>query len=359
MMKLLAPPAAALALVCAAAAQTPAATILAECERAADWQLAHPAKGSTTDWIEGAFYSGLAALDQAAPDRRYRDALLAIGRRNDWRLGPRLYHADDLCVGQAYLYLYEHYRDPAMIAPLRRRCDTLLAHPPSDNLAFVGRDKNNRWSWSDSLFMAPPTWVELAKATGDARYRQYAVAHWWQTSAYLFDPQEHLFFRDSTYFKRREANGQKVFWSRGNGWVLAGLAHVLDALPADDPSRPRFDAQFRELASRIAELQLPNGMWAASLLDPKDCRPEREVSGTGFFCFGFAWGVNHGLLDRSRFAPAAWRAWRGLEGCMEPDGRLNHVQPVGAAPSNFPADSTVPYGVGAVLLAGTEMMHLQ
>ena len=59
-------------------------------------------------------------------------------------------------------------------------------------------------------------------ATGNRAYLDFMIEKWWMTTAYLYDPSEHLFFRDSTYFKRTESNGRKVFWSRGNGWVLAG-----------------------------------------------------------------------------------------------------------------------------------------
>lgn len=350
----------------AAAADAPS-SVTACAERVADYQLAHPGvsgrsserlRRGSTGWIEAAFDAGLCALDRASGLPRFRDALLEVGRRNAWRLGPRAYHADDLCVGQTYLYLYGLTHDPRMIAAVRARCDWILAHPPGPDLAFAGRRRTDNWTWCDSLFMAPPVWAELAEATGNPAYRQYMERQWWRTSDYLYDRQERLFYRDSTYFDQREPNGRKVFWSRGNGWVLAGLAQVIDHLPADDPERPRFVAQFRALAERVRQLQGADGMWSASLLDPGVCRPHREVSGTAFFCYGFAWGVNRGILDRSTFVPAAWAAWNGLLGCVEPDGRLTHVQPMGAAPANFPADATEPYGVGGFLFAATEIARL-
>src|SRR5438045_6383027 len=99
--------------------------------------------------------------------------------------------------------------------------------------------------------MGPPTWTRLFVATGDRRYLDFMVEHWWKTSAYLYDPAEHLYFRDSTYFEKKEANGKKVFWGRGNGWVMAGLVRVLQYLPAAHPDRPRFEQQFREMAARV------------------------------------------------------------------------------------------------------------
>ena len=102
--------------------------------------------------------------------------------------------------------------------------------------------------------MGPPTWLRLYAATGRPRYLDFAVTNWWRTTDYLYDKDEHLFFRDSTFFKKREANGKKVFWSRGNGWVMAGLVRVLQYLPMNHPDRPRFEQLFKDMAEKILTL---------------------------------------------------------------------------------------------------------
>jgi rhamnogalacturonyl hydrolase YesR len=183
------------------------------------------------------------------------------------------------------------------------------------------------------------------------------VRKWWETSDYLYDKDEHLYYRDGSYFGKQEKNGKKIFWGRGNGWVLAGLVRVFQYLPADHPARPRLLAQFREMADVVLACQQADGFWRASLLDPASY-PMQETSGTGFYCYAFAWGVNEGVLDRARFTPAVRRAWAALAGCVNADGKLTHVQPVGATPVTFDAGSTEPFGVGAFLLAGSEVRRL-
>jgi rhamnogalacturonyl hydrolase YesR len=336
------------------------ATVLATVERVADWQLAHPSPRLPTHWTQGAFYAGMMALADISDRPRFLAATVKMGEASGWKLGPRLYDADDQCVGQTYAEIYLRRRDPRMIAPMRERFDWILAHPKSDNLDFDPErnpDARDRWSWCDSLFMGPPTWIRLYAATGDKAYLEFAAGRWWVTSDYLYDKEEHLFFRDSTYFPRRESNGKKVFWSRGNGWVLAGLVRVLQYLPADHPTHGRFVRQYREMAEKILECQQADGLWRASLLDPEDY-PLKETSGSGFYCYALAWGVNQGLLDRARFEPAVIKAWQGLTGCVEPDGRLTHVQPIGSDPKKFDDDATEVYGVGAFLLAGSEVYRM-
>jgi rhamnogalacturonyl hydrolase YesR len=354
----------AIALPVAAAASpnrrlTPA-EVLSVMERVADWQLAHPSAHPTTDWTQAAGDAGMMALAGISGDPKYRDALLAMGEANEWKPGPRLYHADDLAIGQTYAGLYFLYRDPKMIAPLRKRLDAILSTPPNvENLDFHQPydQVSQLWSWCDSLFMAPPVWMQLFAATGDERYLDFAVKNWWRTTDYLYDPGEHLYFRDSTYFDRREANGKKIFWSRGNGWVMAGLVRVLQLLSANHPSRARFQRLFQEMAETILGDQQADGLWPASLLDPGNY-PLKESSGSGFYAYALAWGVNQGLLDDAKFKPAIRKAWTALVDSVDGDGKLTHVQPIGSDPKKFADDSTEVYGVGAFLLAGSELYRM-
>lgn len=335
-----------------------AKAVLTVMERVADWQLANPSKHPPTDWTQGAGDAGFMALVGISGDAKYRDAMLAMGATNEWKPGSRKFHADDHAVGQTYAELYLMYREQKMIAPMRARFDSILAQPSAvTNLDFTKPKAGDKWSWCDSLFMAPPAWARLATATGEEKYLNFAVTNWWLTTDYLYDKDEHLFFRDSTYFNKREANGKKVFWSRGNGWVIGGLVRLLQYLPTNHPDRPRFEQLFKDMSAKILTCQQPDGLWRASLLDP-DSYPLKETSGSGFYTYALAWGVNQGMLDPATFEPAVRKAWAALVSCVDTDGKLTHVQPIGADPKKFAPESTEVYGVGAFLLAGSEIYRL-
>ena len=344
-------------LVAAACAAPAPKAVLAVMERAADWQLANPSKHKPTDWTCAAGYAGIMALAEISTSPRFHDAMMKMGEANEWKLGPRPYHADDHAVGQTYVALYNRHKDPKMLAPMRERFDYILANPKDDNFEFVGKEKNDRWAWCDALFMGPAAWLRLSLATGNQAYLDAMITHWWKCSAYLYDKDEHLYYRDSTYFPKREANGKKVFWSRGNGWVMGGLVRVLQDLPANHPAREKFVQQYREMAQVIIGVQQADGLWRASLLDPASF-PLKETSGSGFYCYAFAWGVNHGLLDRATYGAAAEKAWAALVDCVAADGKLTHVQPIGADPKKFDENATEIYGVGAFLLAGSEIYRM-
>lgn len=332
------------------------AAVLKVMERVADWQLTQPPKHAADDWTFGALYTGVMALSRISPNPKYHDAMIEMGKQQAWQPGRRVYHADDQCVCQTYLELYLQHRRPEMIEPTKLRFDFILAHPKTNDLHFNLKEARDRWSWCDALFMAPPAWLKLSEATEDAKYALFMDREWRATSDFLYDKSEHLFYRDSTYFDRREANGRKIFWSRGNGWVLAGLARVLPLLPPSVTREP-YERQFKEMAEKIASLQQPDGLWRSSLLDPEEY-PAKETSGSGFFTFALAWGLNTGRLSRGEFEPVVRNGWKGLLECVTPEGKLEHVQPIGADPKKFDPQWSDVYGVGAFLLAGSEVCRL-
>jgi rhamnogalacturonyl hydrolase YesR len=346
-------------------AQTPEAvtpkSVLDVMQRVADWQLANPSAHKVTDWTQGAGNAGMMALAGISGDAKYRDAMLALGETNEWQLGRRMYDADDHAIGQTWAELYLLYRSPKMIAPLREKFDAILAQPSTATNMMFGKNENPKsrelWAWCDSLFMGPPAWVRAYAATGEEKYLDFAVKNWWRTTDFLYDKDEHLFYRDNRYFTQKEANGKKVFWGRGNGWVIAGLVRTLQYLPMNHPDRPRFEKLFKDMAAKILTCQQADGLWRASLLDP-DSYPLKETSGSGFYTYALAWGVNQGLLDKAQFEPAVRKAWAALVSCVEADGKLTHVQPIGADPKKFAEDSTEVYGVGAFLLAGSEVYRM-
>jgi hypothetical protein len=345
--------------------------VLAATRRVADWQIAHrddfthmPAASAKArnprDWQQATFW--IALTDLADRDPRYAAPILALGRAEGWKLGDRPLHADDQLIAQAWLWAARHGAGLEAMAPTRAYFDRALAHPGTGALLFEapppGSDPvcTTRWCWCDALFMAPASLFRLSRATGDDRYAAFADREYRATTAYLYDPAEHLFFRDSRFFDRRDEAGRKLFWARGNGWVIAGLVRILTTLDARDPRRPYYVALFRHMAKRIAGLQKPDGYWSPSLLAPEHSPP--ETSGTAFFTYALAKGVDMKLLDRATYQPAALRGWAALQRAVAADGMLGWVQQVSDRPDTVNAGDTQFYAAGGFVLAGTAIYDL-
>ena len=193
--------------------------------------------------------------------------------------------------------------------------------------------------------------------TGDKKYVDFLNREYRATYDFLFDKEEHLFYRDSRYFNKKEANGKKVFWGRGNGWVLGGLSEILQALPAKDKHRRFYEDLFVTLSARVAELQSKDGYWHASLLDPESY-PSPETSATGFIVYALAYGINEGLLDKDKFTPVVVKGWQAMLDAVSAEGKLGYVQPIGADPRKVTREMTEVYGVGAFLLAGNQIYKM-
>jgi unsaturated rhamnogalacturonyl hydrolase len=327
--------------------------------KTANWQLYHP-KHEPRDWTNGAFYAGLyAAWETTKADGIYQ-AMMDMGNSVGWTPYRRWYHADDIVISQMYLDMYRHEKRAEMIQPT---LDTLKLYT-SRPYPTQGKIDLIKYWWCDALFMAPPTLVKFGVETGDRSLLEINDTYFKECYDLLYNKEEHLFARDLNYVigpdgtGRLEANGQKIFWSRGNGWVMGGLVRILQELPKNYPARPFYEGLFKEISSRIITLQQEDGLWRASLLDPASY-PGGEVSGSGFFCYALAWGINNRLLDEKSYLPAVKKAWIALNRCVNEEGRVGWVQPIGADPrKNFDENSWEVYGTGAFLLAGSEVIKL-
>jgi len=328
-------------------------------KKVTDWQIKNP-KHALTDWTNGAFYAGVSAAWETTKSKSIYQQMMDMGLKNNWKPGPRWYHADDIAICQTYVDLYKVEKKPEMIQPFVDTLAVFMKKPyPSKGIETI------KWWWCDALFMGPPAMVKLGTATGNESYIQYSDQLFKETYNLLYDKVEHLFARDVRYVIKndgkdlREANGKKILWSRGNGWVIGGIVRILEELPVTYANRDFYIKLLNEMSARLKELQQADGMWRASLLDP-DSYPGGEVSGTGFDCYAIAWGINHGILDKQTYLPVVEKAWIGLNRCVGRDGHVGWVQPIGGDPKkNFNSESWEVYGSGAYLLAGSEVIKLK
>ncbi|MGF1873836.1 glycoside hydrolase family 88 protein [Photobacterium frigidiphilum] len=307
-----------------------------------------------TDWERGVFWSCTSAAWLATDDNEYLDGVMNYALHTGFRAGPNARFADDHICCQAYLDMYPVVDQPEALEPTIKALDIMIDSPE------LGRKD---WWWCDSLFMAPPAFAALSKQTGDAKYLEYMNTAYWDSVYHLLDPETGLFYRDYRYIpdgsgsELRETNGNKVFWSRGIGWVLASVPRLMARMPEDYPERSRYLELFNNLASEVIQYQQADGFWRTSLLDPESF-PAPESSATSLFCYGLAWGINNGQLDRDIYLPVVEKAWQALQGCIHDNGMIGWVQLPAFNPRDVKFEHNIDYGAGAFMLAATEVAHL-
>lgn len=341
--------------------------------KAADWQInnfQYSTSGSGAylhdygidAWTNAVFYIGLFDWANSTANQQYFEWLNQIGLKNEWNVPANfntyksigLYHADEMAIGNFYLKMHYRFKEPLMIEAIQKRADYILDKAPRESMKS---NNKQRWTWCDALFMAPTVYAMLYNETGNRRYVDFLNDEFLATYNHLYDKEFSLFFRDDSYFDKLEKNGQKVFWGRGNGWVVAGIANLMKNLHPDWGQRVFYENLSKEMLYSLLRYQDKNGFWHASLLDMAGY-PAPETSATALITYAMAYGVNNKYLDKKIFEPAVMKSWKALTSVINRDGRLRYVQPIGADPRKVTADMTAVYGVGALLMAGSEVYKM-
>lgn len=315
-------------------------------------------------WTRGTYYEGLMQLYYLTQNASLLKYAVDWGTFHKWQptytgtVVTRI--ADNQCCGQTYLELFQ--LDPtktARIATIQTSID-----------AMVNSTKSNDWWWIDAIHMAMPVFAKFGVVKNDAKYfnKMYDLYYYTKKQAKgvgLYNTADSLWYRDSTFLPpTKSPNGLPVYWSRGNGWVFAALTRTLDVIPATAPHRDEYVATFRQMARKLIRLQRTDGFWNCNLGDPNDYGG-KETSGTVFFTYGMAWGINHNLLDSATYYPCVANAWNGLvNSALHSTGSLGWVQSSGSKPADGQPLSydKMPdfddFGLGGFLLAGSEVYKL-
>lgn len=314
-------------------------------------------------WTRGVYYEGLMALYSLDPKKEYYDYAVAWGTFHKWDLRDgETYtrNADNQCAGQTYIDLYLVDRQPVRIEKIKASIDSMMR-----------TNKIDDWTWIDAIQMAMPLFARLGVLFNDNRYFERMYEMYMHTRNKeggngLFNPEDNLWWRDADFDPPyKEPNGEDCYWSRGNGWVIAALARVLDVIPEDAPHRDQYISDFKAMAEALRRIQRDDGFWNVSLHDPTHFGG-KEATGTALFAYAMAWGVNNGLLDDAVYRPVIARAWHALSTeSLRPNGFLGYVQSTGKEPADgqpVTVDSMPDfedYGLGCFMLAGTEVYKMK
>lgn len=330
------------------------------------WQAEHDVLQQKPFWHQSTYHIGNLAAYKSTNKQNFLDYTQKWAENNEWagaksdnpeewkfwygETDQHVLFGDWQACFQVYIDLYNMDPEPYKIA----RAKEVMSYQ-------VNTNENRYWWWIDGLFMVMPVMPRMYELTKDDIYLDKLYEYYSYTRSEVYDDETGLLYRDKKYIfpKHKTNNGIKDFWSRGNGWVFAAFARTLDKLPRDDAHYDEYVQTFTKMAATLKSAQQEEGYWSRSLLDPEQA-PGPETSGTSFFTYGMFWGLNNGILDNNSYEPVALAGWNYLsKTAVQEDGTLGYVQPIGerAIPGQVvDANSTSDFGVGAFLLAATELL---
>ncbi len=330
------------------------------------WQDKNP-EHSWAFWHDAAYHTGNIEAYKVTGEESYLEYSRAWAQENEWmgaksedksewkynygETDEHVLFGDWQIAFQTYIdiYVLEGENDPSKIERAREVMEYQMS-----------TSENDYWWWADGLYMVMPVMTKLYKVTGNEEYLNKLDEYLSYADSIMYDEEAGLYYRDAKYVypEHKSENEKKDFWARGDGWVFAGFAKVLQDLPEDAENRKKYEERFKTMAKARAEAQQDEGYWTRSMLDPEHA-PGPETSGTSFFTYGFLWGVNNGILDKEEYLPTIKKSWQYLtERALQEDGSIGYVQPIGekAIPGQVvDKNSTADFGVGAYLLAASEM----
>jgi unsaturated rhamnogalacturonyl hydrolase len=330
------------------------------------WQSTHPIPGNPF-WDNAAYHTGNMEAYFVTGNETYKHYSEEWAKKNQWKGATsdnkaqwkyKYGETDQHVLFGDWQICFQTYIDLYNLAP-----DSIKIARARDVMEFeMSTNRNDYWWWVDGLYMVMPVMTKLYKVTGNQLYLDKLYEYFTYSCSLMYDPQAKLFYRDTKYLypAHKTSSGKKDFWARGDGWIFAALAKVLKDLPKDYKHRNEFIRYFQDMAKAVISTQQSGGYWTRSMLDPQFA-PGPETSGTAFFTYGLLWGINNGYLNEKTYCPAAMKGWKFLSKvALQPSGKVGYVQPIGekAIPGQVvDANSTANFGVGAFLLAASEMVR--
>ncbi len=334
----------------------------------------YPAEQARCYWRDATLSWGVEKVYLSDPARRtawleyLRESVdTAIG--DDGSFVPASPDVDFIACGINLLFVYREtgnvrYLHAArniheyMLRNFYRAEDGSISHISSSLEGYQGSVE----LWVDSDFLLLTFLARLGAATGDETHADEAARQTVLHIQHLMDPQAglhvHGWAEPSAEGKLPawadpETGRNPVFWGRGNGWALVGLAEVLTHLPKGHPSHPFILQSYQRTAEALLAERKPSGLWMTVLRDDALPGNVEETSASSLIAYGMGVGVRMGWLDEARYGSVAAEALSALlPRWQNPDLLLVSAGTVVTAdPARYVArfDPRTKYGEGAFL----------
>lgn len=215
-------------------------------------------------------------------------------------------HVDANVVGIIPLLLFNHNHDERYMEMGISMADKQWENTSNDSIT------NHARYWIDDLYMIAILQLEVYRITGNEDYLNRTALTF---SSYLDSLQ-----KPNGLFHHGPV--APFYWGRGNGWVAAALAEMIDVLPENNPYYEKIIGGYKKMMQALLEYQSTDGMWR-QLIDNE--ASWHESSGTAMFGYALKVGVDKGLLKGVEYENAYKKAWLALAERVNEDGKLTGI----------------------------------
>jgi len=253
----------------------------------------------------------------------------------------------------------------------------LKTHPRTKEGGFWHKKIYPSQMWLDGLYMGEPFYAEYAATFKEDAAFDDIAKQFILMEQHARDAKTGLLYHGWDESKKQrwsnpETGRSPNFWGRAMGWYAMALVDTLDYFPRNHAKRGELVAILNRVAEAVAKYQEPrSGLWY-QILDKGDEKGNYfESSAACMFVYALAKGVRNGYLP-AKYRQVAENGYRGiLKEFVKTDanGQLNlegtvAVAGLGGNPYRdgsyeyYLSEKVVtndPKGVGALLLAATEM----
>lgn len=284
---------------------------------------------------------------------------------------------DNIALGPQLLMLYrvtqkKKYYEAATL--LRRQLDT---QPRNASGGFWHKQKYPNQMWLDGLYMAEPFYAEYAELFHEPQDFADITKQFVLMDQHARSPKTGLLYHGWDESKKqpwadKTTGASHIFWARGMGWYMMALVDTLPYYPKNDPGRAQLLTILNQTAAALVRVQDPkSGLWYQVLDQPNAPGNYFESSADCMFVYALQKAVRLGYLPKS-YSENASRAWQGILSHFVQTGADGSVTITGTVKAiglgsksgpdssysyyvHAPVVSNDPKGVGAFLLAATEM----
>jgi unsaturated rhamnogalacturonyl hydrolase len=294
---------------------------------------------------------------------------------------PEENQLDSILMGRQLLLLYGVTLDKRYATAATALYQQLQRQPRTPAGGFWHKQRYPNQMWLDGLYMAEPFYAEYAATFRHPEAFSDITRQFELVGQHMRDPATGLLYHGwDESRKERWADKQtglsSEFWARAMGWHMMALVDTLAYYPESEPGRKvLLDELERDVAAVVRQQDGASGLWFQVLNKPTEKGNFLESSASCMFVYALARGVREGYLPPSYLA-SAQRGYKGIQGHFvqtNSDATVSLSGTVKAAGlggdpyrdgsyAYYIGEKVItddPKGVGAFLLASTEMENAQ